>query len=189
MDMAKKKKGLVIIIMAGLIIFAGVFAVSNTGGTGQTSQQHDIMNLFLKAYYNVDDHESYDMVMENIENKNTSAFEYYEKMYNDILTEDAYVQLIASRAIVKPEQIVKDFDCKLELLNTKFERGGDTLEGYPTYSYKADVKITLSNQKSENFEATGYINFTQEGDKWKIDYLKFDYGALSRRANELFSGS
>ena len=34
--------------------------------------------------------------------------------YNDILTEDVYVQLIASRAIVKPEQVVKDFDSKLQ---------------------------------------------------------------------------
>ena len=71
----------------------------------------------------------------------------------------------------------------------KFERSGDTLEDYPTYSYKADVKITLSNQKSESFDANGYMNLTQEDGKWKIDYLKFDYGALSRRAKELFSGS
>lgn len=189
MDTTRKKKGLVIVITACLIIaLTGVFIVNNTGNHSiQTSQQSNIMESLLETYYNTNSHDILDELMTETDFSGLDSL--YQEKYKDLLSEDAYGILVSSRAILDPEQIVKDFDCTLELINTEFIREGDTFEKYPSYSYKAYVKITLSNLESKEVVETGSINFSKEEDKWIISLLKIERGALYNQANELSSGS
>lgn len=193
MDTTRKKKGLVIVITACLIIaLTGVFIVNNTGNHSiQTSQQSNIMESLLETYYNTNSHDILDELMTETDFSGLDSLldSLYQEKYKDLLSEDAYGILVSNRAILDSEQIVKDFDCTLELISTEFIKEGETFEKYPSYSYKAYVKITLSNLESKEVVETGSINFSKEEDKWIISLLKIEIGALYNQANELSSGS
>lgn len=180
MDTSKKKKRIVVAITTGLLIIAGVLIGVNLL---QTSQHSNIMTSFLKTYYNTNSHSMLDTFndrkkTEDIQYINNFFDSLYQQKYKDTLNQEAYNKLLTTRDIIRPEYIVNDFDCKLELRNTKFNRAGDTFEGDLYYSFESTIKVTLSNNMSKEYIEKGSFSLNNEKGQWRISNFHFDRKSL-----------
>lgn len=178
------KRNLLPILVVLIIIVSGAFYFANTS---QSKQQANIMTSLFKTYYNADNYETFDTLMEDASTENRANFldNLYQEKYRTTLSKDAYRTLVANRTVLEPEQIVKDFNCTLELLKTDFSKEGTTLDGYPTYSYKAYIKVSLPNLEKIEVIETGTINFTKDKNKWEISLFRLQPGVLYNKVSKL----
>lgn len=180
-----KKLIIFIPIILAIVILSGIYIAYNNIATAHYNAAFN----FLNSYYSKDNYNILEKLADEMSSEGiTDTFEaLFQEKYNDLLTKEAYEHLAANRIILEPEQIVKDFDCSLELISVDIQKESKTVEGNHVYSYNARINVTLPNKEYKNFIETGTIEFFKEDNQWKVNRLNINKGNLYNSIEKFIS--